>query len=91
MSTKRSGLVEALGILCSEQIHIIIATTCDDVTALYKWCSVGADDSSQGNYARYAHTCAVTSVGPHLNTKTIFPRYGDSHVKDKMVARPSYL
>ena len=23
--------------------------------------------------------------------KTVFPRYGDSHVKDKTVARPSYL
>ena len=29
--------------------------------------------------------------GPHINTKTVFPRYGDSHVKDKKVARPSYL
>ena len=26
-----------------------------------------------------------------LNIKTVFPRYGDSHVKDKTVARPSYL
>ena len=23
--------------------------------------------------------------GPHLHIKTVFPRYGDSHVKDKMV------
>ena len=29
--------------------------------------------------------------GPCLNIKTIFLRYGDSHVKDKTVARPSYL
>ena len=29
--------------------------------------------------------------GPRLNIKTIFSRYGDSHVKDKTVARPSYL
>ena len=29
--------------------------------------------------------------GPHLNIKTVFSRYGDSHVKDKTVARPSYL
>ena len=29
--------------------------------------------------------------GPCLSIKTIFPRYGDSHVKDKAVARPSYL
>ena len=24
-------------------------------------------------------------AGPHLNIKTVFPRYGDSHVKDKTV------
>ena len=29
--------------------------------------------------------------GSRLNIKTVFPRYGDSHVKDKTVARPSYL
>ena len=29
--------------------------------------------------------------GPCLNIKTVFPRYGDSHVKDKTVVRPSYL
>ena len=29
--------------------------------------------------------------GPHFNIKTIFPRYGDSHVKDKTVTKPSYL
>ena len=27
----------------------------------------------------------------HLSIKTVFPRYGDSHVKDKTVPRPSYL
>ena len=27
----------------------------------------------------------------HLNIKTVFPRYGNSHVKDKKVLRPSYL
>ena len=26
-----------------------------------------------------------TSAGPRLNIKTVFPRYGDSHVKDKTV------
>ena len=26
-----------------------------------------------------------------LNVKSVFPRNVDSHVKDKMVARPSYL
>ena len=29
--------------------------------------------------------------GPHLNIKTVFPMYEDSHVKDKTVKRPSYL
>ena len=29
--------------------------------------------------------------GPRLNIKTVFPRYGDSHVKDKTVTRLSYL
>ena len=26
--------------------------------------------------------------GPRFNTKTVFPRYGDSHVIDKTVVRP---
>ena len=30
-------------------------------------------------------------AGPHLNIKTVFPRHGDSHVKDKKAVRPSYL
>ena len=29
--------------------------------------------------------------GPRLNIKTVFPMYWDSNVKDKTVARPSYL
>ena len=33
----------------------------------------------------------VRRPGPRLNIKTVFPRYADSHVKDKMVVRPSYL
>ena len=27
----------------------------------------------------------ISNNGPHLNIKTAFPRYGDSHVKDKTV------
>ena len=30
-------------------------------------------------------------TGTRVNIKTVFPRYGDSHVKDKTVAKPSYL
>ena len=33
----------------------------------------------------------MQEAGPHLNIKTIFPRYGDFHVKDKTVVGPSYL
>ena len=31
------------------------------------------------------------SPGPRLNINTVFPRYGDPHVKDETVSRPSYL
>ena len=35
--------------------------------------------------------CFVSGPGANLNIKTVFPRYGDSHVKDETVTRPSYL
>ena len=35
--------------------------------------------------------CRWKEPGPRLNIKTIFPRYEDSHVKDKMVGIPSSL
>ena len=40
-----------------------------------------------------SHTplAVLQKPGPRLNIKTIFPGYGDSHVKDKTVSRPSYL
>ena len=38
-----------------------------------------------------AYNLAGTEAGPHLNIKTVFPRYVDFHVKDKTVARPFYL
>ena len=30
----------------------------------------------------------MVETGPRRNIKTVFPSYGDSHVKDKTVARP---
>ena len=33
----------------------------------------------------------ITKPGPRLNIKTVFPGYGDSHVKDKTAVRTSYL
>ena len=35
--------------------------------------------------SNYKSKTAMKLSGPHLNIKTIFPRYGDSHVKDKTV------
>ena len=40
--------------------------------------------------ANYIINVFVTS-GPRLNIKTVFPSYGDSHVKDKTAVRTSYL
>ena len=36
-------------------------------------------------------SCRCRAPEPRLNIKTVFPMYGGSHVKDNMVARPSYL
>ena len=42
--------------------------------------------------ARWTHNCIKsTEPGPHSNIKTVVPRYGGSHVKDKTVVRPSHL
>ena len=37
------------------------------------------------------HSLGLIITRPHLNIKTVFPRYGDSHAKNKMVSKPSYL
>ena len=34
---------------------------------------------------------SLSGPGPRLNIKTIFPRYEDSHFKDKTVVRPYYF
>ena len=31
------------------------------------------------------YSADMVESGPRINIKTVFPRYGDSHVKDKMV------
>ena len=38
---------------------------------------------SFGKYGKYSF--GKSDPGPRLNIKTVFPRYGDSHVKDKTV------
>ena len=50
--------------------------------------SVYFTDTQLGN--EYMYTL-VSEAGSGLNIKTAFPRYGYFHVKDKTVARPSYL
>ena len=42
-------------------------------------------------YPTFAITALFLRSWPHLIIKTVFPRYRDSHVKDKTVVRPSYL
>ena len=37
------------------------------------------------------NTATIWRPGPRFNIKTVFFRYGDTHIKDKTVARPSYL
>ena len=49
---------------------------------VYKW-------QMSGNVA--SGELGELDPGPCLNIKTVFPRNGDSHVKDKTVVRPSYL
>ena len=43
----------------------------------------------------WPHLCMMAwptmALGPCLNIKTVFPKYGDSHFKDKKVTIPSYL
>ena len=39
----------------------------------------------------YTNSSVAMEPGPRLNIKTVFPMYEDSNVKDKTVARPSYL
>ena len=68
--------------------------------SLYTWlpCDPGCSPQgtgmgaalTAGNEAFQAHL-TFSQTGPRLNIKTVFPRYGDSHVKDKTVSRPSYL
>ena len=41
-----------------------------------------------GELGQYQGNCCP---GPCLNINTVFLRYGDSHVKDKTVTRPSYF
>ena len=60
-----------------------------------KWqpsCQVTAFISSDTLHVKWHPSMhAVETPGPLLNIKTILPRYRDSHVKDKMVVRPSYI
>ena len=47
--------------------------------------------NSHGISRHYIDVALPEYSGPCFNIKTIFPMYGDPRVKDKTVARPSYL
>ena len=48
-------------------------------------------DSTEMHICGCSYFSLLIWPGPRLNIKTIFPRYGDYHVKDKTVVRPPYL
>ena len=39
-------------------------------------------------WVRWKQRSCWTRAGPLLNIKTVFPRYGDSHARDKTIVRP---
>ena len=47
--------------------------------------------STDGRHRLFGRHWSCWCPGPRFNIKTAFPMYGDSHVKDKTVVRPSYL
>ena len=52
---------------------------------------LGIHRSTNAQYSEMRNAQFVNSTGPRLNIKTVYPRYGDSHVRDKTVGRPPYL
>ena len=38
-----------------------------------------------------SNNTAMYTAAPHINIKTFFPRYGDSHIKDKTVFKMGIL
>ena len=52
-----------------------------------------SDMVKEEHYLEYRQSFSIVywRFGPRLNIKTVFPRYGDSHVKDKMVKRHLYI
>ena len=56
---------------------IYIVATKDAQPTLSNWFSSIVRRVTADNHVKHA--------GPRLNIKTVFPRYGDSHVKDKTV------
>ena len=75
----------------SEEWLVLAFQETEEVTANSK--NSSERDKSQSGLAGEAKPWSLRywGPGPHLNIKTIFPMYGDSHVKDKTVERPSCL
>ena len=53
--------------------------------------AIGSSHTSCLWYWQPSRDLKIERPWPRLNMKTIFSRYGDFHVKDKTVARPSYF
>ena len=57
-----------------------------------KWIVIPQIGPTQNTpFNKHLQISSFPAPGARLNIKNVFPRYGDSHVKDKTVVRPSYL
>ena len=68
-------------------VHVPCSPLTESIQMRYSW----SEMASQLKAMYHIPLTILKPPGPRLNVRTVFPRYGDSHVKDKTVARPSYL
>ena len=55
---------------------------------IHNWCT---HTMGEYTYGGRIYRESAMNPGPRLNIKTVLSTYGDSHVKDKMADRTSYL
>ena len=55
-----------------------------------RWKPVDWNNADKMSNTKQHQRCTMRPR-PHFNINTIYPMYGDSHVKNKMVTGPSYL
>ena len=75
-------------------VHYLMWLT-KKIKTLHYWAFVRRNHHWWFSSQRPAFPCYEVNMqysdNPHLNIKSIFPKYGDSHVKDKTAMWPSYL